>query len=138
MMLGQALEKAVAGVVARWLLDGGADAVLAKVAATQALPPEELEALRAEAFVRLERVRAEGAPYIQVMGEVAGALWQQGRSTAAGSGVAQAATAVGPLLAAVLRAATARAEAPPAAVQEPDDRPSTPAAAQPPVAEPSP
>ena len=76
-MIAKALEKGVASVVARWMLEGHADAVLDRVAAAGALPPEELAELRARSRARLERVRDEGAPYAQMLGEVTTAALQR-------------------------------------------------------------
>lgn len=66
-MFRNVFERGLASVVARWMLDGGADAVLERIARSGALKPEEIEKLRIETRAHLERVREEGAPYVDVV-----------------------------------------------------------------------
>ena len=66
-MMRHALEKGVASVVARFLLQARHDAVFAAIARADALPPEELEKLRAETLAHLEKVRDEGEPYAEAV-----------------------------------------------------------------------
>lgn len=62
-----AFEKGLASVVARWMLDGSAEAVIARVAKSGVLGPEEVENLRRETTEHLQKVRDEGAAYAEVV-----------------------------------------------------------------------
>ncbi len=62
-MIRQVFERGLASLVARWMLEGGAEAVFARIEKAGALKPEELARLRAETVANLTKVREEGAPY---------------------------------------------------------------------------
>lgn len=62
-MIREGFEKGLASVVARWMLQGGADTVLDRVAKSGALPPEQLEKLRQDTLAHLHKVKDDGAPY---------------------------------------------------------------------------
>ncbi len=62
-----AFEKGLASVVARWMLDGSAEAVIARVAKSGVLKPEEVEKLRRDTTDHLHKVRDEGAAYAEVV-----------------------------------------------------------------------
>ena len=62
-MLRHALEKGVASLIAKMLLQTRHDAVFAAIARADALPPDEIEKLRAETLAHLQKVRDDGAPY---------------------------------------------------------------------------
>ncbi len=66
-MMREAFEKGLASVVARWMLDGSAEAVIARVAKSGALKPEEVDALRRDTTEHLQKVRDEGAAYAEVV-----------------------------------------------------------------------
>lgn len=66
-MMRQAFEKGLASVVARWMLDGSAEAVIARVAKSGVLKPEEVDALRHDTTEHLQKVRDEGAAYADVV-----------------------------------------------------------------------
>lgn len=66
-MIRDVFEKGLASTVARWMLDGSADAVIERVAQAKVLKPEELEALRRDTRAHLEKVRDEGAPYAELV-----------------------------------------------------------------------
>jgi hypothetical protein len=82
-----AFEKGLASVVARWMLDGSAEAVIARVAKSGVLGPEEVENLRRETTEHLQKVRDEGAAYAELvttaLKEVAAHLPLGGLATAA-------------------------------------------------------
>ncbi len=65
-MIRQVFERGFASVVARFMLDGSAEALFDRIALVGALPPDELAKLRAETRVYLEKVREEGAPYSEL------------------------------------------------------------------------
>lgn len=77
-MIRQVFERGLASLVARWMLEGGADAVFARIEKAGALKPEDLARLRAETVANLNRVREEGAPYadsvVAAWREIAGHL----------------------------------------------------------------
>lgn len=66
-MMREAFEKGLASVVARWMLDGSAEAVIARVAKSGVLKPEEVETLRRDTTDHLQKVRDEGAAYAEVV-----------------------------------------------------------------------
>lgn len=62
-MIRHVFERGLSSLMARWMLDGSADALFERIAQAHAMKPEELEKLRAETRAYLEKVRDEGAPY---------------------------------------------------------------------------
>jgi hypothetical protein len=66
-MMREVFEKGLASTVARWMLDGSAEALIERVAAAGVLKPEEVAALRQETRAHLEKVRDEGAPYAELV-----------------------------------------------------------------------
>ncbi len=90
-MMREVFEKGLASTVAKWMLDGSADALIERVAAAGVLRPEEVAALRQETRAHLERVRDEGAPYAEL---VSTALREVGKTLPlgqlAGAGLAAA------------------------------------------------
>ena len=91
-MIRDGFEKGLASIVARWMLDGSAQAVIDRVAKSGALPPEQLEKLRADTLDHLHKVRDEGAPYAdmataalrEIVGHVPlGSLWSGAVAAAA-------------------------------------------------------
>ncbi len=66
-MMRQGLEKGVAALIARFLLESRSDAIFASIARAGALPPEEIDKLREETLAHLREVRDEGAPYADAM-----------------------------------------------------------------------
>lgn len=78
----EVFEKGLASTVARWMLDGSADALIERVAAAGVLRPEEVAALRQETRAHLEKVRDEGAPYAEL---VTTALREVGKSLPLGT-----------------------------------------------------
>lgn len=77
-MIREVFERGLASIVARLMLEGGAEAVFARIEKAHALPPQELAKLRADTLAHLQRVKAEGAPYTDAVTaawrEVAGHL----------------------------------------------------------------
>ncbi len=77
-MIRDGFEKGLASVVARWMLQGGAESVLDRVAKSGALHPEQLEKLRKDTLDHLIKVREDGAPYADMataaLREIAGHL----------------------------------------------------------------
>lgn len=65
-MIRQVFERGFASVVARFMLDGSAEALFDRIALVGALPPDDLAKLRVETRVYLEKVREEGAPYSEL------------------------------------------------------------------------
>ena len=66
-MMRHVLEKGVASIVARYLLNTRHDALFSAIAKAEALPPEELELLREQTLAQLTRARDEGAPYAEAV-----------------------------------------------------------------------
>lgn len=62
-----AFEKGLASVVARWMLEGSAEAVIARVAKSGVLGADEVEQLRRETTEHLQKVRDDGAAYAEVV-----------------------------------------------------------------------
>ncbi len=90
-MIREVFEKGVASIVARYLLEGSADAVLERVAKAGVLTPDQLERLRHDSIAHLQHVRDEGAPYAQV---VLQALQEAGKVLPLGAVTTAAASAV--------------------------------------------
>lgn len=65
-MIREVMEKGIGSLVARWMLQGSASALLDRVAAAGVLSPAELDKLRTDTEAHLRRVEAEGAPYADV------------------------------------------------------------------------
>jgi len=65
-MIREVMEKGIGSLVARWMLQGSASALLERVAAAGVLSPAELDKLRTDTEAHLRRVEAEGAPYADV------------------------------------------------------------------------
>jgi hypothetical protein len=114
-VIREVFEKGVASIVARYLLEGSADAVLERVAKAGVLTPDQLERLRHDSIAHLQHVRDEGAPYAQV---VLQALQEAGKvlplgavTTAAASAVSAAPWRSWAAAARVQQAATVAAEA---------------------------
>lgn len=105
-MLARAIEKGLASVIARWMLEGHADAVLDRVAAAGALAPEEIDALRGQTRERLRKVRDDGAPYAALLEEALGAI-----ASRAGGPMAETLGALRPTAEAVVRSAVAKVRA---------------------------
>lgn len=110
-MIGRAVEKGLASMVARWMLEGQSDAILDRVLSAGALDAAEVEALRSQTRVKLERVRDEGAPYAAMLGEAAVALLSQAKASPMAATLRSGGQVLGPVLAQWLRAAAAAAEA---------------------------
>jgi hypothetical protein len=67
-MLRYALEQGLAGVIASWMRQGGkAEALFDRLEQGGLLPPDELDKLRRETQVYLERVEREGKPYTELL-----------------------------------------------------------------------
>ena len=66
-MMRQGLEKGLAALIARFLLESRHEALFASIARAGALPPEEIDRLREETLAHLRAVRDEGAPYADAM-----------------------------------------------------------------------
>ncbi len=109
-MIGRAVEKGLTSLVARWMLEGQSDAILDRVLSAGALDATEVEALRTQTRVRLERLRDEGAPYAAMLGEVAVAVMAQAQASPMATALRASGRTVAPLLAQWLRAAAAAAE----------------------------
>ncbi len=99
-MIGRAVEKGLASLIARWMLDGHADAVLDRVVAAGALDAAEIEALRAQTRARLGKVRDDGAPYAALILEALSAVGSRARGP-----LIETASALGPTIEALLRTA---------------------------------
>ncbi|MCO4760072.1 MAG: hypothetical protein KC502_01095 [Myxococcales bacterium] len=67
-MLRVALERGLSALVARWMLEGRADAVLDRVMQSGALSAVEVEKLRKQTLARLHQVSEDGAPYADMVG----------------------------------------------------------------------
>ncbi len=104
-MIGRAVEKGLSSVVARWMLQGASDAILDRVAATSALEPSEIEALRKQSRAKLERVRDDGAPFVAMFADAAAAMVAQGRGGRLGAALRQGSGSLVPSIAELLRAA---------------------------------
>ncbi len=61
----QVIERGLSALIARWLLDGGAEAVFSRIENAKALRPEELAQLRADTEQRLRAVHQEGQAYLE-------------------------------------------------------------------------
>lgn len=105
-MIGRAVEKGLASLIARWMLDGHADAVLDRVVAAGALDAAEVEALRAQTRTRLGKVRDDGAPYASLILEALSAVGSRARGP-----LVETASALGPTVEALLRTAARQAGA---------------------------
>lgn len=81
-MIREVFEKGVASIVARYLLEGSAEALLARIAQSGALTPQQLDRLRGETLDNLQRVRDEGAPYAHLVMQ---ALQEAGKALPLGS-----------------------------------------------------
>jgi hypothetical protein len=66
-MIRHVLERGLASIVARVLLDGGAEALLQRVEKSGVLKPDDIERLRRDTRAHLEKVRDEGAAYADVV-----------------------------------------------------------------------
>lgn len=106
-MIGRAVEKGLASLVARWMLEGQSDAILDRVLSAGALEPAEIDALRAQTRGKLERVRDEGAPYAAMLGEAAVTLLSQAQASPMAVAVRTGGRVVGPAIAQWLRTAAA-------------------------------
>lgn len=123
-----ALEKGVASMIARFLLESRHDAVFAAIARADALPPEEIDELRTETLAHLAKVRDEGAPYADAVAvavrEAAGAIAElsPGLTTAATFAQRTARAAVAHAVHTVAKSAASIPDppsAPPPPVKEP-------------------
>ncbi len=88
-MWRQALERGLAGLVAKQLLAGKVDLVFAPIERAGALKPEQLAKLRAELTANLQKAEAEGAPYTDVVTVALRELvtrWPEVRDAVAGVG----------------------------------------------------
>ena len=119
-MFRQGFEKGLASVVARWMLDGSAEALIERVARSGALTPEQLEKLRTETLDNLRKVKDEGAPYAdmataalrEVMGHVPMApLWSAAVQAGSGPWKAAAGPVAQAAVASALQVAARSAEA---------------------------
>ncbi|MSP93246.1 MAG: hypothetical protein EXR79_15865 [Myxococcales bacterium] len=66
-MIRHVVERGLASVVAKLLLDGGAEALLARVERAGVLKPEDMARVRRETLDHLGRVHDDGAAYADVM-----------------------------------------------------------------------
>ncbi len=66
-MMRHALEKGIASIIAKFLLESRHDAVFTSIARANALPPEEIEKLRVDTLAYLGKVEKDGAPYAQTV-----------------------------------------------------------------------
>ena len=73
-MFRHVFERGLAGLIARWMLAGRSEAIFRSIDKSGALSAEELEKLRAETLAYLDHVRAEGAPYADVVVSALGGL----------------------------------------------------------------
>ena len=91
-MMRHALEKGVASIIARFLLESRHDALFAAIARADALPPEEIAQLREETLAHLAKVRDDGAPYADAvtvaLKEVVGAVAELGPDMTTATSVA--------------------------------------------------
>ncbi|GEM_PF-3406221 len=78
-MMRHALEKGIASLIAKFLLESRHDALFESIARANALPPEELEKLRSETLEYLGKVQEDGAPYADA---VMGAAREVGKTVA--------------------------------------------------------
>ncbi len=88
-MWWQALERGLAGAVAKQLLAGKVDLVFAPIERAGALKPEQLAKLRAELTANLQKAEAEGAPYVDMVTVAAREMltrWPDVRDAVAGVG----------------------------------------------------
>lgn len=117
-MLRHAIERGISGLIARWMLQGRAEAVFASIARAGALSPEEIAQLRAETLAHLQAVEKEGAPYAEMVLAAARELLPGFARLAA-----QARTTATSIAAEALRAAAQAVDPASAHGQRPDDRP---------------
>jgi len=73
-MLKDVVEKGVASILARWMLESRAESLYSAIERSGALRPDEIGKLREEIKVYLERVRDDGAPYADLIGQAIGDL----------------------------------------------------------------
>ena len=66
-MIRHVVERGLSSVVAKLLLEGGADALLARVERSGALKPEDMARVRKETLDHLAQVRDDGAAYADVV-----------------------------------------------------------------------
>ena len=88
-MWWQALERGLAGAVAKQLLAGKVDLVFAPIERAGALRPEQLAKLRAELTANLQKAEAEGAPYVDMVSVAAREMltrWPDVRDAVVGVG----------------------------------------------------
>lgn len=88
-MWRKALERGLAGIVAKQLLAGKVEAVFAPIERAGALNPERAAKLRAELTANLQKAEAEGAPYTDVLSAATRELlarWPDVRQALAGVG----------------------------------------------------
>lgn len=128
-------------MVARWMLDGSAEALIERVAKSGALTPQQLEKLRTETLDNLRKVKDEGAPYAdmataalrEVIGHVPMApLWSAAVQAGSGPWKAAAGPVAQAAVASALQVAARSAEAAAARAAALAERfaPEAPAAAQ--------
>ncbi len=88
-MWRQALERGLAGLVAKQLLAAKVDLVFGPIERAGAMKPEQIAKLRAELTANLQKAEAEGAPYADVLSVAARELltrWPDVRDAFAGVG----------------------------------------------------
>lgn len=66
-MWRHALERGLAGLIAKHLLDGRVDSVFSRIEQSGALTPERIAKLRAEVEANLHKAKVEGEPYADVV-----------------------------------------------------------------------
>lgn len=98
-MIGRAVEKGLASLIARWMLEGHADALLDRVAAAGALSEAEIAELRATTRARLGKVQQDGAPYAELLVDALGVVAERSRGP-----LMETAGALRPTIEALLRA----------------------------------
>jgi predicted RNA-binding Zn ribbon-like protein len=103
-MLGRALERGLASLVARWMLEGHADALLDRVAAAGALDAVEIASLREDTRKRLGKVQVDGALYADLLVDAVSAVFGSARGP-----IVETASSLRPIIDALLRTAVARA-----------------------------
>lgn len=69
-----ALERGLAGIVAKQLLASRVDMVFAPIERSGALKPEQLAKLKAELTANLQKAEAEGKPYVDILSVALGEL----------------------------------------------------------------
>ena len=88
-MWRHALERGLAGLVAKQLLAAKVDLVFGPIERAGAMKPEQIAKLRAELTANLQKAEAEGAPYADVLNVAARELltrWPDVRDAFAGVG----------------------------------------------------